>query len=130
MSDTQIYIYDHDYTGRINSNGEINQLWGERALQQSIKMWIASYEGDVIRNPIRGGYVTQWFLKPMQQVDDDDVIMSIRDGFEQDFTPYLELKRIEVRPNYEERYWEIYMEVYSSDLKVATVVDEKIRARV
>ena len=129
MADTQIYIYDHDYTGRIKPNGEINQVWGKEALTQSIKMWIASYEGDVVRSPMRGGYITQWLMKPMQQVDEDDIIMSIRDGFEQDFTPYLQIRRVEVNPNYEQRYWEIYMEVYSADLKVATVVDEKIKAK-
>lgn len=121
-------IFDYDYLGSTTTNGELKHIWEKEALTQSIKLWIASFKGDSIRNPRRGGYVTQWLMKPMGEVDEDVVEMSIRDGLFQDFKPYLEVLNLSVTPNRENRQWEIYMEVYSPTLKLKTQVSERIKA--
>jgi hypothetical protein len=124
------YVYDVDYRGRMNDNGGLRYLWGEDALNQAIKLWIASFQGEIVRQPGRGGYITYWILQPMNDDNAERVQMSIQDGFYQDFTPYLEIQTLKVAPNYEQRYWHIYMEVYSNTLKLSTTVDEKIKAKV
>jgi hypothetical protein len=122
------YVFDYDYLGLTNSQGEIRTLWQEEALSQSIKLWIASFKGDAIRNPRRGGYVTRWLMKPMNTVDVDEIDMVIRNGIYEDFNPYLQILNLEIKPNYSQRYWEISLTVYSPDLKVSTEVTEKIKA--
>ena len=127
---TQKYVYDHDYLGLVDGLGKINQVWGETALNQSIKLWFASLSGDIIRNPKKGGVLTPILSKPMTQVNADTIKMAIKDGIYQDFKPLLTINKLEVKPNYEERYWYIYVEVYSQDLKLSTTVEEKIKAKV
>lgn len=124
------YIFDISYFGQKDADGGLRHLWDEDALSQSIKLWVASYEGECVRAPGKGGYIMPYLMKPMKQSDVDVIKMSIKDGFYQDFTPYLELNLLKVEPNYEQRYWRIYMEVYSPDLKLKTIVDERIKARV
>ena len=123
-------IYDHHYEGGIDKNGIIKQVWDSEALNNSIKMWLASFSGEIIRNPSKGGYVMSWLLKPMSQVNKENLEMAIRDGFYQDFTPYLEILNLNVEPNYEYRYWHIQLEAYSPNLKLRVNVSEKIKNRV
>lgn len=126
----QTNIFDYDYQGLKDKNGAITQLWGEPALNQSIKLWLVSFQGDIVRAPKRSGYITNWLMKPMNDDNIDRVKMAIKDGIYQDFEPALIIDVLEVTPNYEERYWHIYLEVYSNALKTKAVVDEKIKARV
>lgn len=128
MKRLKSYIFDYHYLGKTTKNGELEHLWEEAALNQSIKLWIASFKGDAIRSPARGGYVNQWLMKHISEDDKDQVAMTIRDGLFQDFEPHLEVEVLEVTPNLEGRYWEIYMEVYSPTLKVKTSVSERIKA--
>jgi len=123
-------IYDLDLSGGVDSQGQIKQLWGEDALNNAIKMWIASFKGEILRAPGRAGYITQWLVRPMTESNIDDIEMAIRDGINQDFFPVLSILNITITPNYAGRYWEIYIEVYSEILKIRTVVSEKIKAQV
>lgn len=122
-------LFDYDYQGNLDNKGRIVELLDKEALGQSIKLWIASLQGDTVRDSKRGGYITSWLMKPMQSVSINAFTMSIRDGIYQDFTPHLVIKVLEVKPNYEGRYWNIYMEVYSPDFKTNAVIDERMRAQ-
>lgn len=123
-------IYDHYYLGGIDNQGNIEQVWGTDAIKNAIKMWVASYRGENVRYPNRGGYVTQWLFKPMNQTRADDIMTSIRDGIDQDFKPFLSIQALQVTPVYEQRYWQIYLEVFSSDLNVQVTISEKVRNQV
>lgn len=123
-------VYDVSLDGKVKKNGEISQVWNKEALVNALKMWIASYKGEYIRNPEAGGYVTKHLMKPMRQDGIDAIKSSIRNGISDDFRPFLRIRQLEVVPNYEKRYWRIYMEVYSPDLKVDATVDEKIKNQV
>lgn len=123
-------VYDHDLEGGADSNGQIRQVWGREALENSIKMWITSQSGEIIRSPQRGGYLFPWLTKPMTEVDTEDFAMSIRDGIDQDFTPALRIVRLEVNPNYSKRYWELYLEVQAQEFKTRVTISEKIKAQV
>lgn len=129
MSDYSSYpvLYDLDLSGGVDSYGRINEVYNSDALNNAILMWIASVEGETFRNPKKGGYITKLLGKPMRQTNVDQFKMQIRNGFDRDFRPYLTINALEVIPHYEEKYWEIYMEVYSEDLKIYTDVSANIR---
>ena len=121
-------LFDLDYEGNITQEGAIRELWGEEALNQSIKLWIASNLCDIIREPNRGGYITRYLCKPMREVDVEDIKMGIRDGIYQDFEPHLVINDLRIEPDYANRRWKFYMEVYSQNLKTKTTVEEYIKA--
>ncbi len=123
-------IYDTDLIGGINSKGQIKQIWGEEALNNSIKMWIASFKGEVLRDPDRAGYITQWLMKSMAEENIDDIEMAVRDGIDQDFYPALTILNLSITPDFTRRVWNFYLEVYSDMLKIRTVVSETIKAQV
>ena len=123
-------IYDHLLEGGINNNDEINQVWGKEALDNAIKMWLASMEGEIIRQPNRGGYLRPLLTKPMHEINQDELEMTIRDGFDQDMNPYLQILDLQVTPDYSNQTWQLYMRVYSNDYKILTEVSEDIKARV
>jgi hypothetical protein len=123
-------IYDTDLNGGVDSNGQINQLWGSDALSNSIIMWLISFKGDIIHDPNRGGYFTYWLFKPMLLKNVDAMKMSIRNGIDQDFTPKLTLNKLDIIPNFAKRYWNVYMEVYAASLQIGSTVDVNIKNKV
>jgi hypothetical protein len=130
MEQLKKYIYDVDYRARTEVNGGLKYFWNDKALNQSVKLWLASFKGEIIREPERGGYITYWLMHPMNKENIDNIETSIYDGFYQDFRPYLEIRKLKVEPNFAERYWYIYMEVFSTFLNLETTVEERIKARI
>ncbi|MFW6225386.1 MAG: hypothetical protein ACOC3V_00340 [bacterium] len=130
MEQLKKYIYDVDYRARTEINGGLKYIWNDEALNQSVKLWLASFKGEIVRDPSRSGYITYWLMRPMNEAVIDNIETAIYDGFYQDFRPYLEIRTLKIEPNYAERYWYIYMEVYSTYLNLETTVEERIKARV
>lgn len=133
MSDVQQIVdypivYDLDMEGGIDKKGHIKEVWNVEALTNSIKMWMSSFRGDILRGPDQGGYIAEIVMRPMTETDAEDFEQIIRNGFNEDFRPYLRVYDIEVVPNYERRYWNIRLQVYSPDLKIYAEVDERIKA--
>jgi hypothetical protein len=120
-------VFDYDISGRVGVAGDILQVWEKEALVNSLKMWIMSRKGDIIREPNRGGYLIQWLTRPMSEENAENVEMAIRDGIDQDFDPYLKILFLKVTPNYINRYWDIYMEVESPQLNVQTALSARIK---
>ena len=127
MNNTKV-IYDVDFQGRITADGALTEFWEKDALNASLKLWIASSAGDIVRNPDRGDYLSQFLMKPMSEVDVGLLVKAVQDGISQDFEPNLEIVALQVSPDYERRTWKFYMEVYAPLLKIRTIVDEQIKA--
>ena len=123
-------FYDFDYRGGVDATGAMRQVWNEGALNNAIKMWLASYTGEIIRRPQSGGYVTSALTTPMGQVDSGDLEEDIRAGLSADFRPLLRVQQLTVTPDYENRVWSIYLSVYSPDTGIYTQVSERIRSLV
>jgi hypothetical protein len=123
-------VYDISYDGLIETTGELKQVWGLNALNNAIKMWLASFSGEILRQPTKGGYLMNWLMKPMSEDNAERIKMGIRDGINQDFIPFVEILNLEVTPNYEYRYWHIVLTVYSDDLKMRTEISENIKNRI
>jgi len=127
MDNTKV-IYDVDFQGRITADGALTEFWEADALNAALKLWIASSAGDIVRFPDRGDYLSQFLLKPMSEIDVSLLTKAIQDGIEQDFEPNLRIEALTVTPDYENRTWKFYMEVYAPSLKLRTIVDEQIKA--
>lgn len=123
-------VYDVTIDGGVDKSGNINQVWNKDALMNAIRMWFASFEGEGIRRPLDGGYLAAMLMRPMNQVSAEEFKMILRNGFDEDFRPLMVIRTLEIQPNYEKRYWRIYMELYSPDLKINATVNERIRAQV
>lgn len=121
-------IYDIIYSGT-NANKELTEVWNREAFMNSLRIWLASFSGEVIHNPGRGGFLVQFLMKPMTQVNNDIMSEAIRVGLINDFTPRVTVNYVQVVPNYEKRYWEINVSVYSPDLKENLTLSEKIKSQ-
>lgn len=122
-------VYDLHIDGGSNIDGKVNEVVNEEALTNALKQWVASFKGDYINNPSKGGYVTSRLFRPMRQTDVEDIKHSIRDGIESDFDIRLEILDLSVEPDYERRVWRFWLNVYSPDLDMFAKVDEQIRGQ-
>lgn len=109
-------VYDIDALGTITSQGQIKEVFDKEAIENSIIMWLTSYNTDCIRNPGRGGYLVHFLQKPMSETNKDDIRDSIVDGLYQDYELLVDLKSIDVIPNYNEKYWEINIEAFITEI--------------
>lgn len=120
-------FYDFDYRGGVDSTGAMRQVWNEGALNNAIKMWLASYSGEILRRPSAGGYIASAIAKPMGQIEADELEEDIRAGLSSDFRPLLKIRELSVVADNTNRIWNIYLDVYSPDTGIYTKVSERIR---
>lgn len=118
---------DFPMNAETNGDGVLKVLEGHEAVENAIRQWISSFRGEYIRNPSRGGYVTYWLLKPMNEDTRRAIKESIREGFYEDFSPEIEIRKLEVTPDYDRMIWEIHLEGYAPSVKVPINVYEKLR---
>jgi hypothetical protein len=110
-------IYDHYLFGGTSNNGEIKQVWGNDALTNAIKVWLSLYQGEVIRDPLKGGYLTKLLSKPMSEDRAALIKKDLERGLINEFTPVLKNIKVNVTPNYEKRFWNINIDAFSTDIK-------------
>lgn len=107
--------------------GEDTLITEEQAFVNSLKLWISSYRGDFINGNTIGGYVTKALNRKLDNSEIDLVHAMISEGLKKDFSPQLEITRLEITPNYSKRRWEIELEAFVSDLNFKVFVKENIR---
>jgi len=120
-------VYDLDLQGGVDNNGRIKELWNEDAVSNSLKLWLASAQGEILRDPTRGGYLFPFLVKPMNITNQQDLQDTIIDGLREDFEPYLKIKSISVEPDYSNRRWKIEITAWIPSVKSYVVVSEKIK---
>lgn len=111
----------------LNKDGVLKVLEGAEAIENAIKQWITSFRGEYIRNPSKGGYITYWLMKPMNNDTQRAIRESIIEGIMEDFSPEIRIKTLEVTPDYDRMLWEIHLEGYAPTIKVPINVHEKLR---
>ena len=119
-------IFDILYSG--GPEGALTETWNKDAFINSLKIWLASFSGEVMHNPTRGGYLTQFLMKPMNEINLEHMRDTIRVGLLNDFTPKVEVSYVQIIPHFKERYWEINVSVYSPDLKQQIDLSEQLRS--
>lgn len=122
-------IFDYSYKGGLDPQGRITQLWQEDALKNSIRLWIGSFEGDLIGQPYRGGKVMRYLLKPMSQVNLKQFSGALKKSFNDEFGGFAKIESLNITPQFNERRWEVSMVVSSYSLKLRTEIIDYIKGR-
>ena len=119
------YYVDIDYRGEKDSSGNLKKYVDEGALEQSMKLWLASSTGEKLRRR-NGGYLLKHLQKPMTEDRAKEIKTSIQSGIERDFQPRLQLLSVEVTPMFSQKKWKVQIVGYSPVLKKAIAVDQII----
>lgn len=129
-SKTKIIQYNFkDFTvdADVTSGGKLQIVSGATAIENALRVWLTSFSGECVRNPNGGGNVSRWLFKPITQDTQNEIIMAIREGLDNDFRPYLTLENLEVTPNFEGMYWTIAVTAYCPSANTGVYVIEKLR---
>lgn len=129
MSKKKIYV-DFSSTANINNKGSLELLEDIDAVENAFRLWISSFQGDFINQPNKGGYITQWLLKPLSDNNAESIRYAIQDGIEEDFTPAIVLTSVEVTPVYENNYYNIVVKGYIPSLKEKVSWSNKLKTMI
>lgn len=122
-------IFDYSYKGGLDAQGRISPLWQEDALKNSIRLWIGSFEGDIIGQPYRGGKVMRYLLKPMNRVNIKQFSGALKKSFSDEFGGFAKMESLDITPLFSERTWQVSMVVSSYALKLRTEIIDYIKGR-
>lgn len=123
-----IKVYkDYSMDADVDSEGILKVLSGKEAVENALRQWITSFRGEYMRNPQKGGYVTYWLLKPLNDDTGRAIKEAILEGIYEDFTPQVVVSSLSVVPNYTNMSWEITLEAYSHVVKEPINIYEELR---
>jgi len=129
MNSKNITTYsDYSLYADVDDLGNLKVLIGKEAVENALKLWIASFPGEMIRNPSKGGYVSRWLFKSLSNENAQSIKEAIIECLEEDFYPTLSLTALKVIPNYDKAQWEIKLEAYSPALKININIEESMRS--
>lgn len=124
IRDNRNIPYDLDSSGEITSSGSLPEIYGKEALENALKLWFVSNQGESIRRPDRGGYLTAYLLKELSDDNAQNIKQALRDGLDIDYNQDLIITFIDVQADYDKKRWEIKLQCFSQQYKlyVDTVV--------
>lgn len=105
----QSVIHDIDIYGNENSDGSAKEYLDNEAVKIAFTLWLTSKRGDFLRQPTLGGVFDTLLFKQMSEEKIQMMNFSIRNAITNNFSPSIKLLDLQVTPNYEQRYWEIYI---------------------
>lgn len=119
-------IVDYSIFGSSQQNNiELN--YEAEAFNNSLRLWIASYEGDFIGKNTRGGYVMNALSKPMNSTETELVYASVYEGLTKDFRPEIEIINLTITPNPEKRRWEMELDYVVPSLNFRSNLRESLK---
>jgi hypothetical protein len=95
------YAVDFIATGKADPQGNIPVLRDLAALNNAIKLWFGSFRGERLYNPLKGGPIIGYLLKPMSEDTARDMKTVIKEGLKHDFVPSVKISKCEVDVDYE-----------------------------
>lgn len=119
-------IFDYASSGVVTENGIIRTVTANKALAESIKLWLITPKGDLIRNPNRGCNVYEWLNMPLTDLYAAQIRSQLYEGLISDFTPPISVISLEVEPDLTNRAWRIYGEFYSKTYNLSASLDVSI----
>jgi len=122
-------IFDYDYRGGLDYQGRIEEVWQEEALQNSVRLWIGSFQGDIIGQPNRGGTVMRYLFRPMSQVKIKQFAGALKSSFNNEFNGVARIENLQITPLLEEKKWLVNMTVSSYALKLVTEIKDYLRGQ-
>jgi hypothetical protein len=122
-------IYDYSIFGGIDSAGSIKQVFGADALSNALLLWISSFRGDQIRNPLNGGIFANLITKPMNQIHVQTATRQALTALNNEFDITLKDVKLTLEPNYEKRYWTVTLSAWSPDINDSVNISTKIKSQ-
>jgi len=101
------YAVDFVADGKINVQGNIQVVRDLAALNNALKLWFGSLRGERLYHPNKGGVILPYLLKPMSEAVAGKMMEGIREGLLYDFEPSIKVRKCEVVPDYENKWYEI-----------------------
>ncbi len=128
--DEKRIAYDLSLFGEMDANGQIEEFYDKKAVENSIIVWLTSYYTDCIRRRNRGGYVTRLLYRPMSEKNITELKEVLIDGFEKDYELEVELEELKVEPDFANKIWNIYIKVYIPEIKDNAEVSVSLKNQV
>lgn len=121
------YVYS-DFNAKLKQkiDGDIEILYDEDVIVQSIRNIMATVSGERVRNPIGSGLI-QYLFEPMDDDIADDIRISISNVIKK-YEPRVEIARVSVRANYEGNFYDVVMELIIRNIKRPVRVATRLRA--
>lgn len=129
MKNKNITVYaDYSLYADVDDLGNLKVLTGSEAIENALKIWLASFPGESMRNPSKGGYISRWLFKPMSESTAQLIKEAIVESLEEDFYPSLSLQTLTVIPDYDKSQWQITLNAYCPVLKLSINLEESMRS--
>jgi len=111
-----------------DSQGNLTVLKGIDALNNAIKLWLASFRGERLYQPYRGGPIIGYLLKPMSDDSANDMRIAIREGLKNDFTPSVKTSKCEVFCDYDNAQYVVDIEGFCPSMNSDVKYTDKINS--
>ena len=128
--DEKRIVYDLNLFGNIDENGQIEEFYDRKAVENSIIVWLTSYYTDCIRRPNKGGYLTRLLYKPMSEKNITEIKQVLIDGLEKDYELEVTLQELKVEPDFANKIWNIFIKVYIPEIKDNVEVSVSLKNQV
>lgn len=128
--DEKRIVYDLNLFGNIDENGQIEEFYDKKAVENSIIVWLTSYYTDCIRRPNKGGYLTRLLYKPMSEKNTTEIKQVLIDGLEKDYELEVTLQELKVEPDFANKIWNIFIKVYIPEIKDNVEVSVSLKNQV
>lgn len=122
-------VKDYIYDASEDAKGII-VLEDIEAIENALKLWLMSFQGERIRRPDDGGYITKWLFKSIDEDTAFDIKNAIRIGLEREFIPRINIDKIIVDPDYTRESWRIEIYGYIPSIQKEVYVIENLRKQV
>lgn len=104
-------LMDIDIFGRENPDGTAKEYYEDEAIKMALITWLTSKKGDFLMEPTEGGIIHDTLLfKNMTASKVSQVSFAIKNAINNGFVPDIDIRKILIEPDYENRMWiiEIY----------------------
>lgn len=118
---------DFSYDSQQSVTGDLIVLRDREAIQNALVLWLYSLRGEKIRLPSQGGYVTKWLFKPLTLDTQQNIQFAIASGLQNEFSPILKIKEINVTPDNENDSWLIEVKAVITRTQEEIYAFENIR---
>lgn len=106
MGNTGFY-HDIDIYGKQSAPGVATEYFDADAVNNALILFLSSSRGDFLRNPGAGGVINWSVFKNLNETNINKLAFIIKNAINTYFTPAIELKSINLNPDYEHRFLEI-----------------------
>lgn len=126
--DKEKTYFDFPLSKQKDVGGDLKILYNHEAISQAFKIWISSGQGENVRST-SGGYLKPFLGKGVTVENAERIKNRLIEGLQNDFSPAITVKDIQVIPNPDKGSWLIIISGYNSVLNVGLNTYEILRDR-